>query len=330
MAFNQPLSSHERSLLEHELLQFAHAQANQQAALLTRHNDSFFPATAAGVSSLASSGSSARDALLGLGNFSNGLHAAVPPRNTALDAAAAMLMARSQSMSARSNLLPSAFGLGGLSGPLGLASLGFRSSMTGHGPSIGALQLEFLRAEHELNERRQVQVLELQIRARAAAQQQQQQQQQQAATQQSQDLKKLMLLQNAACSVKEDSASSSSSGEEEEQEDSSCRTSSSSGSHQYRASSSEQKHGENSQEKESNRSTFAPIRKHGTDKAIKIGGKHQPESKKKKGKHEPGQKNKSKWNSYFETLKAYKEENGDCCVPRGFSENPKLASWVSN
>jgi len=42
----------------------------------------------------------------------------------------------------------------------------------------------------------------------------------------------------------------------------------------------------------------------------------------------PRKKN-SKWLATFNVLKKYKEENGDCIVPRGYSLNPKLASWVA-
>ena len=36
-----------------------------------------------------------------------------------------------------------------------------------------------------------------------------------------------------------------------------------------------------------------------------------------------------KWNDMLDQLMKYKETNGDCIVPRGFSLNPKLATWVS-
>jgi hypothetical protein len=36
-----------------------------------------------------------------------------------------------------------------------------------------------------------------------------------------------------------------------------------------------------------------------------------------------------RWLSNLEQLKQYKEKHGDCVVPRGFSGNPKLASWVA-
>lgn len=36
-----------------------------------------------------------------------------------------------------------------------------------------------------------------------------------------------------------------------------------------------------------------------------------------------------RWLSNLEQLKEYKKNHGDCVVPRGFSANPKLASWVA-
>ena len=36
-----------------------------------------------------------------------------------------------------------------------------------------------------------------------------------------------------------------------------------------------------------------------------------------------------RWLSNLEQLKEYKKKYGDCVVPRGFSANPKLASWVA-
>jgi len=40
-------------------------------------------------------------------------------------------------------------------------------------------------------------------------------------------------------------------------------------------------------------------------------------------------KKESKWALSLEELKRYKAQYGDCIVPRGFAENPKLASWVA-
>ncbi|CAJ1965829.1 unnamed protein product [Cylindrotheca closterium] len=36
-----------------------------------------------------------------------------------------------------------------------------------------------------------------------------------------------------------------------------------------------------------------------------------------------------RWLSNLEQLREYKEQHGDCVVPRGFSGNPRLASWVA-
>ena len=36
------------------------------------------------------------------------------------------------------------------------------------------------------------------------------------------------------------------------------------------------------------------------------------------------------WNDRFEELKAYKEEHGDCLVPRNYPPNPPLGVWVAN
>jgi hypothetical protein len=40
-------------------------------------------------------------------------------------------------------------------------------------------------------------------------------------------------------------------------------------------------------------------------------------------------KKDSKWLETLEQLKRYKAEHGDCIVPRGYSSNPRLASWVA-
>ena len=34
------------------------------------------------------------------------------------------------------------------------------------------------------------------------------------------------------------------------------------------------------------------------------------------------------WERMFGALKDYRDEHGDCNVPRGWTENPKLATWV--
>ena len=51
--------------------------------------------------------------------------------------------------------------------------------------------------------------------------------------------------------------------------------------------------------------------------------------KKTKPVHRIGHRNDEQWVNNFHTLKQYKHENGDCLVPRGFDENPALASWVA-
>ena len=43
---------------------------------------------------------------------------------------------------------------------------------------------------------------------------------------------------------------------------------------------------------------------------------------------EEHKKTDSKWHASFEQLKQYKEMNGHTIVPRGYSLNSKLASWV--
>ena len=335
MPFNQAFSANERMLLEHELRLLAQAQAHRQHVSTNRSN--MFP-TAAGLP-LAHPGYSATGTLLGLGNFSHNLHgAAGPSTNMALDTAAAMLMAHSHSMSGRSQL-SSALGMG-LSGTRRLGPVFPPNNQTSmSGPELEALQFECLRAEQELSERRQI--LEMQVKSHAAFAAQQQRQasvilaavvagQQQVRTDrpqlpppsQPENVKKVLLIQQgAACSVEEDDDSSSSSGEEEE-DSSSSRASSPSSSTRL---CSKQKQGEDSKEEKqiiqndkktnANQSSFSPIRK----RAI---------NKEKKAKIDTGHKNKSKWNCYFEALTAYKAEYGDCCVPRGFSDNPKLASWV--
>lgn len=37
-----------------------------------------------------------------------------------------------------------------------------------------------------------------------------------------------------------------------------------------------------------------------------------------------------RWDNMFSQLQAYKERYGNCSVPKRFSENPKLATWVDN
>jgi hypothetical protein len=40
-------------------------------------------------------------------------------------------------------------------------------------------------------------------------------------------------------------------------------------------------------------------------------------------------KQDNKWLANFEKLKVYSENHGDCLVPRGYSRDPRLASWVA-
>ena len=35
------------------------------------------------------------------------------------------------------------------------------------------------------------------------------------------------------------------------------------------------------------------------------------------------------WNQMFQELKEYEQIHGDCNVPRGYSDNPKLGTWVA-
>lgn len=49
---------------------------------------------------------------------------------------------------------------------------------------------------------------------------------------------------------------------------------------------------------------------------------------KKEAKKDPNKKN-GKWLASLAQLKEYKEEFGDCIVPRGYPPNPRLASWVA-
>jgi hypothetical protein len=40
------------------------------------------------------------------------------------------------------------------------------------------------------------------------------------------------------------------------------------------------------------------------------------------------EKNEGQWNDNFESLKLYRKKHLDCCVPRGFKEDPSLGIWV--
>lgn len=39
---------------------------------------------------------------------------------------------------------------------------------------------------------------------------------------------------------------------------------------------------------------------------------------------------RAQWNQMFDKLKQYKEETGDCKVPKGYTKDPELANWVRN
>jgi Helicase associated domain len=74
-------------------------------------------------------------------------------------------------------------------------------------------------------------------------------------------------------------------------------------------------------------SSFAPLRKTpstSVEKKAKVLMQIPPEDPKKL------KKNDSKWRGMLEVLKDYKTTHGDCIVPRGYSEHPQLASWVSS
>lgn len=55
--------------------------------------------------------------------------------------------------------------------------------------------------------------------------------------------------------------------------------------------------------------------------------KHQAPSDNSSSSKPKGKKD-TKWLATLEELKQYKEANGTCIVPRGYTENPRLASWV--
>jgi Helicase associated domain len=56
-----------------------------------------------------------------------------------------------------------------------------------------------------------------------------------------------------------------------------------------------------------------------------------PKSKKRSAEDQPrkSKKKDSKWLTTLEELKIYKRESGNTIVPRGYSQNPRLASWVA-
>lgn len=50
---------------------------------------------------------------------------------------------------------------------------------------------------------------------------------------------------------------------------------------------------------------------------------------KKSSVYVPKEKNDDKWIGMLQELKEYKATHGNCIVPRGYSPNPRLASWVA-
>jgi hypothetical protein len=50
---------------------------------------------------------------------------------------------------------------------------------------------------------------------------------------------------------------------------------------------------------------------------------------KKSNPYVPKEKKDDKWLGMLQELKEYKETHGNCIVPRGYSPNPRLASWVA-
>lgn len=54
-----------------------------------------------------------------------------------------------------------------------------------------------------------------------------------------------------------------------------------------------------------------------------------PKKRAPKKPRQPKKKQDTKWLASYEELKQYKDEYGDCIVPRGYPLNPRLASWVA-
>jgi hypothetical protein len=54
-----------------------------------------------------------------------------------------------------------------------------------------------------------------------------------------------------------------------------------------------------------------------------------PPKKRVKKPRQPKKKQDTRWLTSYQELKEYKDEYGDCIVPRGFPLNPRLASWVA-
>lgn len=64
-------------------------------------------------------------------------------------------------------------------------------------------------------------------------------------------------------------------------------------------------------------------------KAPEVAAAAAPEEKAPSTPKQKPKKKDTKWLNTLEELKEYKEEHGDCIVPRGYSHNPRLASWVA-
>ena len=59
-------------------------------------------------------------------------------------------------------------------------------------------------------------------------------------------------------------------------------------------------------------------------------GTQEPTKKKKAQKQKVSKpKQDTKWLVFYDELRQYREEYGDCIVPRGFTLNPRLASWAA-
>ena len=72
--------------------------------------------------------------------------------------------------------------------------------------------------------------------------------------------------------------------------------------------------------------TTIPIKKPTESKRCKVSIVHENS----KQQHQKDNNADSKWLASLQELKKFKEEHGHTIVPRGYSSNPKLASWVRN
>jgi len=300
MASSFFLSDHERLLLELELNRLTQSSNNRnnfsQFSSAVPSMTSYNSAMPSGTSNLFLGSSSAFPGIVG------------PSSSSSLDSAAALLLARSQSISGSGLAAALRLNSGGSSSSSLLApstnsSLRFAAAApTMTSPSLEDLQRDCRRAEQELKERRQLLALQM-------GQQGQQQGNTNRASPSLQDLQNLLLLQKAAEARGNSSAMSSS------------QQSSESNRMQYHRKETPPP------TSETRVSSYSPIRK----KTVPVQQQQQHSKKPKVAKkQEPSvKKNKAKWNSYFDALKEYKAEYGDTSVPRGHSENPRLASWVS-